>query len=147
MGKENSFVFYTKYAGALERLSRAVRGDILMACIEYVSTGAMPKFSDPAADMLFEVIRQDIDEDKRKYAEVCEKRRQNVQKRWNTNEYKCIQMNTNDTNHTDRIGMDKDRIGKDIYNTRAHAKTKFSNFDERDPAETVATIARMGGVS
>lgn len=148
MGKEDSFVFYTKYAGALERLSRSVRGDILMACISYVSTGAIQKFDDPAASMLFEIIRSDIDADKRKYEARCERNRENINKRWNTNEYDRIRPNTNDTKHTDRIGKDKDRIGKDIYsNTRTHAKTKFSNFDERDPAEAVALITKIGGAS
>ena len=148
MGKENSFVFYTKYADALRCLTSAQQGQILMACISYVTTGNVPEIRNQSASMLFKLIRQDIDEDKRKYAEVCEKRRQNVQKRWNTDEYNSIQMNTNEykriQTHTNDTDKDKDK-DKDIYKgiyTRTRAKTKFSNFDERDPAET---IARIGG--
>ena len=85
--------------------------------------------------MLFEIIRSDIDADKKKYAERCERNRENISKRWNTTEYERIRSNTNDTKHTDRIGKDKDKEeDKDIYKgiyTRTRARTKFSNFDER----------------
>ena len=139
MGKENSFVFYTKYESALGMLTPEERGDILMACIVYVQTGDVPLFKSNAAEMLFGLIRQDIDEDKRKYAEVCEKRRQNVQKRWGADEYKGIQKHTNVYKsiqpHTNDTDKDKDKEeDKDIYKgiyTRTRARTKFSNFDER----------------
>ena len=49
--------------------------------------------------------------------------------------------------HATDADKDKDK-DKDIYKgiyTRARAKTKFSNFDERDPAEAVAKITKIGG--
>lgn len=151
MGKEDSFVFYTKYGDALRDLTPAQQGVILMACISYVKTGEVPDIKSPTAAILFKLIRQDIDADKKKYAEVCEKRRQNVQKRWNTDEYKSIQMNTNEykriQTHTNDTDKDKDK-DKDIYKgiyTRTRAKTKFSNFEERDPSEAIAKL--IGGAS
>lgn len=146
MGKENSFVFYTKYESALRDLTSAQQGKILMACISYVTTGEVPEIKNQSANMLFKLIRQDIDADKRKYEEVCEKRRQNVQKRWNADGYNSIQMNTNEykriQTHTNDTDKDKEK-DKDIYKgiyTRTRAKTKFSNFEERDPSEAISKI-------
>ena len=149
MGKEDSFVFYTKYAGALDRLSRPVRGDILMACISYVSEGALPRFDDPAADMLFEVIRGDIDNDKRKYEEVCERNRSNANMRWHAVASDGIRAHAVDA---DRIGKDKDRIGKDmdVYSTPTSLSIAPDRKDEmkRQISDlTKITLQRMGGTS
>lgn len=145
MGKEDSFVFYTKYGDALRDLTPAQQGAILMACISYVKTGEVPDIKSPTAAILFKLIRQDIDADKKKYAERCEKNRANAYERIRS------QANATERNRSHAMAADKDKDkDKDIYKgiyTRAHAKTKFSNFDERDPAETVALITKIGGAS
>jgi len=147
MGKEKSFVFYTKYESALRDLTAAQQGKILMSCIQYVTTGTVPEIKSQAASMLFKLIRQDIDEDKRKYEEVCAKRRENANKR-----YEGMRSDANGCNsmqmHASVTDKDKEKdkdIYKGIYNTRTHARTKFSNFEERDPAEAVAKITKIGG--
>lgn len=145
MGKEDSFVFYTKYGDALHDLTPAQQGAILMACISYVKTGEVLDIKSPTAAILFKLIRQDIDADKKKYAERCEKNRANAYERIRS------QANATERNRSHAMAADKDKDqDKDIYKgiyTRTHAKTKFSNFDERDPAEAVALITKIGGAS
>lgn len=154
---KDSFVFYTKYKDALLMLSDTERSEILMACIEYVSEGDLPEFRNPAAGMLFKIIRSDIDADKKKYEERCERNRENIQKRWNTNVYDRIRPNTNDTNDTDRIGMDRigkdrigeDRIGMDSTSTaRSHPYMEDKAEQKRQISDiTKITLSRMGGAS
>ena len=141
MSKE-SFVFYTRYREALLSLPEVDRGAILMGCIDYVASGLeyVPRFNNPAAGMLFGLIRQDIDADKKRYEERCAKNRANASGRNRS------QANASERRQSQTMAADKDKDkDKDIYKgiyTRTRAKTKFSNFEERDPAET---IARIGG--
>lgn len=160
---KDSFVFYTKYKDALLMLSDADRSEILLGCIEYVSTGAVPSFINPAASLLFSLVRQDIEEDKRKYEEVCEKRRKNVQKRWNTDGYNSIQMNTNEyksiQKHTSDTDKDKDKDkekdkDKDMDMDYIYMSSPVSYMDDRKTEMkkqisdlTKITLSRMGGAS
>lgn len=124
---KDSFIFYTRYEDALLRLSPADRGEVLMACITYVARGENPVFESPVAEMLFSIIKQDIDADKKKYAARCEKNRENIRKRWNTNEYDRIRSNTKDTDNDKDNDNDKDKkenikekAPKHKYGTYAH---------------------------
>lgn len=157
---KDSFVFYTKYKDALLMLSDRDRSDILIGCIEYVSTGEVPPFLDPSASLLFTLIRQDIDEDKRKYEEVCERNRQKVNKRWHkgndsipqyTTEYHGIPMNTVDTDkdkdEDKEWDKDKDR-DKDISTVRSISFMPDQAEQKRQISDlTKITLSRMGGAS
>ncbi len=83
----------------LDRLDDAQTGRLFRAVIRYARDGEVPEIDDLMFGVAWDVLRPMIDYDAQKYAEVCEKRRQNIQRRWkkvheNTIEYKCIP-NTN----------------------------------------------------
>ena len=56
----------------------------------------IPEITDPAIEIAFEVIKNDLDMNNKKYDEITEKRREAIRKRYAQNN--SIQMNTNDTN-------------------------------------------------
>ena len=79
----------------LDRLDDAQTGRLFRAVIRYARDGEEPMIEDVMFGMAWDILRPMVDYDAQKYAEVCEKRRKNIQRRWekvheNTSEYKCI---------------------------------------------------------
>ena len=90
----------------LDRLDDAQTGRLFRAVIRYARDGEVPEIDDLKFGVAWDVLRPMIDYDAQKYAEMCEKRRQNIQRRWekvheNTIEYKCIP-NTNTAPDSDQ---------------------------------------------
>lgn len=67
---KDSFVLYTKYEEQIALLSDAQAGVLLRALICYQSQKELPKM-DGMTNIVFTVIRQQIDFDNQKYDEVC----------------------------------------------------------------------------
>ena len=71
--------------------------------LDYI-TGEDPPRPSGRESMFVGYMKRVIDEDNARYIRTCEKRRENIMKRWgkteedDTNEYICIQENTTDTN-------------------------------------------------
>lgn len=84
-------------------LSDAEVGIVMMAILEYIKSGVLPKFSDRGLMAVFKSIKAQIDKDNEKYEETCKKRKAAVGKRWNdtkdTNVYKSIENDTTDTDN------------------------------------------------
>lgn len=106
MGKRDYFPLFLRYRESFAGLTEEQVGRIILAAIDYAADGKTPRLS-PVENMAFAFIRGDIDRAAQAYEERCEKNRQNVQKRWesdddtaDTNVYERIQANTNDTKQT-----------------------------------------------
>ena len=65
---------YYRYLDALSTLSDAARGRLIMAMLEYAKSGTAPDLKG-GAKTLWPLFRNQIDQDKQHYDEVCEKRR------------------------------------------------------------------------
>lgn len=113
MANKNSFVLQTRLNAVVAKLSDKQAGVLFKSILNYAANGAVANFEDSAVDIVFEVVRQDIDYTSAKYEDVCQKRKEAIKKRWaekqkntkNTNVYKCIQ---NDTKAYKRIHNDDD---------------------------------------
>ena len=95
---KDSFVFRKEWRDAISGLPDEVRLEIYEAIIEYGISG---KSSDlkPMAMLAFNFAKTALNKDLRKYEQVCKKRSDAANKRWER--YKCIQIHTNDTNASD----------------------------------------------
>lgn len=72
---KDSFVIYTKYEEQVSLLNDTQAGVLLRALMSYQSGKELPKM-DGITNMIFTVIRQQIDFDNQKYDEICEARRE-----------------------------------------------------------------------
>lgn len=72
---KDSFVIYTKYEEQISLLTDTQAGILLRALFCYQSNKQLPKM-DGIVNMIFTVIRQQIDFDNQKYDEICEARRE-----------------------------------------------------------------------
>lgn len=103
MANKNSFVLQTRLNAVVAKLSDKQAGVLFKSVLEYAANGTVATLEDSAVDIVFEVVRQDIDYTSAKYEDVCQKRKEAIKKRWaekqkntkNTNVYKCIQNDTN----------------------------------------------------
>lgn len=106
---KNSFVLQTGLNAVVAKLSDKQAGALFKGVLNYAANGTLSTFEDSAVDIVFEMVRQDIDYTSAKYERTCQKRKEAVQKRWSkkkhTNVYKCIQ---NDTKPYKPIHNDND---------------------------------------
>jgi len=72
---KDSFVFYTQWAEQINMLTDNQAGALFKAVCGYVETGKIKKL-DAVTNMLFSVIKSQIDKDAAKYEETCQKRKQ-----------------------------------------------------------------------
>lgn len=104
---KDTFIVYTSYLDRFAKLSDEQLGRLFRIMLEYQATGTEPQIDDMALSFCFDVVKYDMDENNRKYEEMCERQRDNVRKRWekrNTNDttvYHGIPPYTTDTKHTD----------------------------------------------
>ena len=104
---KDTFVAYTSYLEKFSRLTDAQMGMLFRAMMEYQKTGEEPLIEDMAVCLCFDVVKCDMDENNKKYEEMCERQRENVRKRWDkrntddTTVYHGIPSYTTDTKHTD----------------------------------------------
>ena len=71
---KDSFIIYTKYEEQISLLSDTQAGILLRALLCYQSGKTLPKM-DAMTNIVFTVIRQQIDFDNQKYIDICEARR------------------------------------------------------------------------
>ena len=131
----NGFTIYHSYLKAMEPYSDAACGRLLRACIQYSMTGDLPDLKGNER-FLFPIWKAQIDQDKAKYVSRCEKNRENIKTRWNTNVYDRIQSNTivyeriqSNTNVYDRIENEK--------NEEKQGKSEFEIFLDEFDKETL----------
>lgn len=71
----DSFLMYTEWANQINRLSDEQAGILLKAIFAY-NKGEQMHAMDDKTDMCFSFIQGQLDRDSRKYADVCDKRRE-----------------------------------------------------------------------
>ncbi|MBP1549445.1 MAG: hypothetical protein J6A05_05520 [Oscillospiraceae bacterium] len=107
MTEKKSFLMYTSYLDNVEILSDEEAGQLLKAIYAFVNGNELPKL-DRVVQLTFNPIKSHLERDMEKYKDICRKRSENIQKRWekrkNTNEYNCIQT---DTNYTDNENVNE----------------------------------------
>lgn len=74
MDKKNSFVLYTDYREQLRLLPDDERGRLMMALMDYAADGTVSGILSDAGQMCFAFIRQRMDRDNEKYANICKTR-------------------------------------------------------------------------
>ena len=120
MGTLEYFPAFFGYLDSLRLLDDAQVGRVFRAALRYAKDGTMPDL-DAVEMMAFAFIRGDIDRARSKYDDICEKRREAINKRWqntgNTNEYKCID------------GIQKNTSGSKQDNTKQD-NTKQHNIND-----------------
>jgi hypothetical protein len=110
--KNNTFVLYADILGQLDGLSREQMGDLFKGILLHVN-GEEPADMDGVTRMAYGFITSQIDRDKGKYLEKCEKNRENVKKRYDrirpyTNAYEGNASYTNAYEEKVRIPTDTD---------------------------------------
>ena len=116
---KKSFILYENWAIMLSKMPDEEAGKLIKAICSYELSGECIE-DGSSVSAVFSMIKVKLDEDKKKYEETCQKRKEAVKTRWekqkdsnviqnDTNEYKCIQMNTDTDNDTDNYN------NKDIY--------------------------------
>lgn len=79
---KDSFILYTAQYEALKELTVEQKGELLDCLFQYVITGIMPATNSESVRVAMNFLRIQIDMDSKKYATVCEKRREAINKRW-----------------------------------------------------------------
>jgi len=69
-----TFVLLVSYLKQLEKLSREQRGDWITAILCYVNDEPLPEM-DPAVDMFFSVVKEQLDTYHERWSNTCEARR------------------------------------------------------------------------
>lgn len=77
MKKPKGFFTYFHHIEVLEKLSDEQAGRLYKALTRYGDTGELTEFpEDPACEIVFTLMRGEIDANFERYSEVCEKRRE-----------------------------------------------------------------------
>lgn len=92
---KKSIIIYADCIAILEELTYEQAGRLFKAILSYVNEEPVTEIEgDPAVKMAFVVIKKQIDRDAEKYEIICQKRRENINKRWHNKDGKSIQVNT-----------------------------------------------------
>ena len=151
MGKD-SFLLYDTYGEHIEFLTTEQAGVLIKAVYAYRQGKELPKM-DGAVQMLFLIIRSQINKDNEKYERICERNAENISKRWgnkddtkNTSGINGIPKIQNATKNTDNDNdNDNDIKEKDIYNISKKKipleQLEEQAFDEETSTNTTPLIA------
>jgi hypothetical protein len=109
--RKKSFVMYTEYLQHFELLTKCEQADLIMLILNYVN--GMETDTDSLSGevkMAFSFIKARIDEDRRKYEEICGKRSEAARsaKARSAKAGNCIQMQANAADNDIDIDIDND---------------------------------------
>ena len=117
MAEKKSFMIYLDNEKQVNMLTDEQAGKLFKALFEFAKDGTETDFNDGMIAMAFSFMADSIKRDTEKYESICQKRAENIKKRWNkkqdegntndTNVYNCNFCNTNHT-HIDK-DIDKDK--------------------------------------
>lgn len=96
--EKKSFVLYADTVALTKMLSDEQAGEVFKAIAEYVETGETVEIEDPASNMLFRIMKNQIDRDTAKYEEKCARMRENAMKRKGANGSDCCQIESDNKN-------------------------------------------------
>ena len=75
--QKNSFVLQTRLNAIVAKLSERQAGILFKGILNYAENGVKANFEDGMVDVVFEMVRQDIDYTSNKYAEICKRNAEN----------------------------------------------------------------------
>ena len=78
--QKNSFVLQTRLNAIVAKLSDKQAGTLFKGVLNYATNGVKANFDDGMVDVVFEMVRQDIDYNNRKYEETCVRNSSNGKK-------------------------------------------------------------------
>lgn len=78
--QKNSFVLQTRLNAIVTKLSDKQAGILFKSILNYAENGIKANFEDGMVDVVFEMVRQDIDYNNRKYEETCVRNSSNGKK-------------------------------------------------------------------
>lgn len=131
MSKEQKgFIVYGDIKAVIDEMTDEQVAQLFRGMVNYFTEGKAPKFTG-VLKFVWITVQQQMDRDKEKYVEKCERNRSNITKRWerekDTNEYGRIRTNTNDTN------------------TNTNTDTNTKKDTDTDTTTTTDTKDRGGG--
>ena len=109
---KNSFLIYLDYEEQFNLLSNEEAGILIKAIMQYEKTGEIVKL-DGMVKMAFSFIKTQLDRDREKYQEKCEKNKNNARKRWNAKNANAQSGIENDTKNADNDNEDEEDIEDD----------------------------------
>ena len=74
---KSSFVLQTRFKAVVAKLSDKQAGVLLKSILDYADSGTVANFDDGMVAVVFEMVRQDIDYNSAKYADVCARNAEN----------------------------------------------------------------------
>lgn len=127
MARLTGFVFQDEYLAKLAKLSDQEVGRLVRALAVYHATGEAQELAGRES-IAFDFIKEDIDRIDESYNKKCEKNRENVNNRYQSNDNKNedIQSNTSVNDCTQVIVIDKDKDIRDIKETTTKVVAKKS---------------------
>lgn len=97
----DSFIIYTSYLKIFEQLTDAQLGQLTRHMLYFAKTGEEPNIEDPIVKLSFAFIKDDMERNKRKYEEKCERLRANARKRWDNKKQLDAEAGEGMQKHTD----------------------------------------------
>ena len=166
MADKKSFIFYDNWSQLVCNMPVEQAGALIQAVCSY-RLGEPKDTGDVMVDAIVKMITSTIDEDAKKYADICEKRSEaKKSKQMITNDNKCEQMITNDNKcsqvSTNAHDKDKDK-DKDKYIKENNIKEKpvkhkygeygnvlltdeeFAKIKDKFPSDYQSWIDRLSG--
>jgi len=121
---KDGFIIYKSLYEPIRELTREQKGELLDLMFEYqLDNNFKRDVNDPLVKMAFKFFRNQFDIDNKKYVEKCAKNKENILKRWNTNEYERIRTNTIATDKDNEKGNEKE---KDREKDKANEKDRVA---------------------
>ena len=151
----DSFIIYTSYLKIFEQLTDEQLGQLTRHMLSFAKTGEEPNIEDPIVKLSFAFIKDDMERNKRKYEEKCERLRANARKRWDkkqldteasedmqkhTNVCKSMQLHANaqiamhndNDNEYDNDNVDDNDVSKETDILEPSKEASMQSFSEKN---------------
>lgn len=118
--KKDTFILNIDLEEKTESLSDKELGQVVRKIFKYVKGETLPKL-EKHLEIVFSFIKVDLDKNAKKYQDRCEKNKRAVQERWHkddTNEYECIQADTNNTDNDNEYDYESSKEDKKEIKTK-----------------------------
>lgn len=143
--KLKTFLLYAEAAPQIDLLSDEEAGQLFKALFHYVADGEELVTNNRVLAMTFAVFKAQIDRGATKYEEVCQKRREAANKKWemyranesnsmqmDANGCKCIQVDANEGNNNPKPNPNpKPQNKKESTKKKVDAATAAARLNER----------------
>lgn len=139
---KKSIIIYADCIAIVEELTNEQAGKLFRAILSYINEEPVTEIQgDPAVNMAFKVIKRQIDRDAEKYAQICERRRENILKRWQKEH-----SNTNGSKD-DKSILKNTKVNKSIQTDYDNGNENDSDSDSEFTNVNNTTLAPNGASS